>query len=156
MDILPMLRALRRNKLGATLIGLQIALTLAIVSNSLFIIRQYVEHMRVPTGIDEANTFTFSNAWVVAQDDSEPRIKADLAALRALPGVIDAQAMDTYPLSGYGWGVGLKVKRGQTYSNAGANRYYADEHGLSALGLHLIAGRWFTAQEVHGIRLNDT
>ena len=151
-----MLRALRRNKLGATLIGLQIALTLAIVSNSLFIIRQYVEHMQVPTGIDEANTFTFSNAWVVAQDDSEPRIKADLAALRALPGVIDAQAMDTYPLSGYGWGVGLKVQRGQKYSSAGANRYYTDEHGLSALGLHLIAGRWFTAQEVHGIRLNDT
>ena len=51
---------------------------------------------------------------------------------------------------------GLKVQRGQKYSSAGANRYYTDEHGVSALGLHLIAGRWITALQVRGIRLNDS
>jgi putative ABC transport system permease protein len=156
MDILPMLRALRRNKLGATLIALQIALTLAIVSNSLFIIRQYVQHMQVPTGIDEANIFTFSNAYVVEDGHSQARIQADLAALRALPGVIDAEASDTYPLLGYGWGWGLRVRRDQQYSTAGTNRYYVDEHALNAYGLNLMAGRWFTAQEVRPTTLNDS
>jgi putative ABC transport system permease protein len=156
MDIMPMLRALRRNQLGATLIALQIALTLAIVSNSLFIITQYVQHMRTPTGIDEANIFTFSNAWVADQTDLAARIEADLAAMRALPGVIDVEATDTFPLSGYGWGWGLRVRPEQQYPTAGANRYYVDDHALSAYGLQLIAGRWFTPQEVRPTTLNDS
>jgi putative ABC transport system permease protein len=156
MDILPMLRALRRNKLGATLIALQIALTLAIVSNCVFIITQYVQHMRSPTGIDEANIFTLSNAYVVDDGNSQARIQADLAALRGLPGVIDAEGTDTYPLLGYGWGWGLKVRSDQQFSTAGANRYYVDDHALNAYGLNLIAGRWFTAQEVRPTTLNDS
>jgi putative ABC transport system permease protein len=156
MDIMLMLRALRRNKLGATLIALQIALTLAIVSNSLFIITQYVQHMRTPTGIDEANIFTFSNAWVSDQADLTAQIEADLAAMRALPGVIDAEASDTFPLSGYGWGWGVRVRPDQQYPTAGTNRYYVDDHALSAYGLQLIAGRWFTPQEVRPTTLNDS
>jgi len=42
MNILPILRALARSKVGAILIGLQIALTLAIVCNSLSVIQQFV------------------------------------------------------------------------------------------------------------------
>jgi putative ABC transport system permease protein len=156
MDILPILRALRRNKLGATLIALQIALTLAIVSNCVFIITQYVRHMHSPTGIDEANIFTLSNAYVVDDGNSQARIQADLAALRDLPGVIDAEGTDTYPLLGYGWGWGLSVRSEQQYSTAGANRYYVDDHALNAYGLNLIAGRWFTAQEVRPTTLNDS
>jgi putative ABC transport system permease protein len=38
MELVPILSSLRRNKMGAALIGLQIALTLAIVCNALFII----------------------------------------------------------------------------------------------------------------------
>jgi putative ABC transport system permease protein len=156
MDIMLMLRALRRNKLGAALIALQIALTLAIVSNSLFIITQYVRHMRTPTGIDEANIFTFSNAWVSDQADLAAQIEADLAAMRTLPGVIDAEATDTFPLSGYGWGWGVRVRPDQQYPTAGTNRYYVDDHALSAYGLQLIAGRWFTPQEVRPTTLNDS
>jgi putative ABC transport system permease protein len=156
MGILLMLRALRRNKLGATLIALQIALTLAIVSNCVFIIREYVLHMQQPTGIDEANIFTFSNAYVVDDGHSDARIQADLAALRGLPGVIDVEATDTYPLLGYGWGWGLRVRSDQQYSTAGANRYYVDDHALNAYGLNLVAGRWFTAQEVRPTTLNDS
>ena len=40
MDVMPILSALKRNKVGAILIALQLALTLAIVSNALFIISQ--------------------------------------------------------------------------------------------------------------------
>ena len=58
MEILPILRALRRNKAGALLIGLQIALTLAIVCNCLSIIQQYRDQMGRPSGVDEANIVT--------------------------------------------------------------------------------------------------
>ena len=53
MQIHPILAALKRHKAGTILIALQIALTLAIVCNALFIIKQRVTHLSRPTGIDE-------------------------------------------------------------------------------------------------------
>lgn len=155
MDILPILRALRRNKVGAILICLQIALTLAIVSNSLSIIQQRVAQMHRPTGIDEANIFTLSNTWVVDPDDLEARIKADLAAIRSLPGVVDAMATNSYPLRGGGWSWGLSRKPDQKHPTAGTTEYFVDDHGLAAYGIQLAAGRWFTREEVGKMNIND-
>ncbi len=88
MNIPPLLRTLQRNRLGPILIAIQIALTLLIVSNSMLIIQQYLRHMNLPTGIDEANIFTLTNAWLVKPEFLEGRIKGDLAAIRAMPGVV--------------------------------------------------------------------
>ncbi|HEY1900686.1 MAG TPA: FtsX-like permease family protein [Steroidobacteraceae bacterium] len=155
MDILPILRALRRNKVGAILICLQIALTLAIVSNSLSIIQQRIAQMHRPSGIDEANIFTLSNTWVVDPDDLEARIKADLGALRALPGVVDAVATNSYPLRGGGWGWGLSLKPDQKHPTASTTEYFVDDHALAAYGIQLVAGRWFTPDEVGKMHIND-
>ena len=54
MQIKPIIAALRHHKAGTTLIALQIALTLAIVCNALFIIHLRMTHMAQPTGVDEA------------------------------------------------------------------------------------------------------
>jgi putative ABC transport system permease protein len=156
MEMLPILRALRRNKIGALLIGLQIALTLAIVCNCLSIIQQRIGQMQQPTGLDEANIFTLSNAWVVAPDNLEARIRADLAALRSLPDAIDAQATASYPLNGGGFGWGLSLRPDQKFSTAPSTQYFVDDHGLAALGVKLVAGRWFTADEVGRTDINDS
>jgi len=151
MDILPLLRALRQRKLGAILIGLQIALTLAIACNSLFIIQTYVRHMKAPSGIDEANIFTLWNTWLGQPSDVEARIKEDMTALRSLPGVIDAEATSNFPLQGsvmdWDWG-DWSAKRNQKYFHTASALYFVDEHGLAAFGLKLIAGRWFIANEI--------
>jgi len=148
MDILPILAALKRNKIGALLIGMQIALTLAIVCNALFIIQARVERMGRPTGIDEANIFTFTNQWVGKPSDINARLGADLATLRALPGVVDAMASNSFPLSGGGWSTGIDLQPNQKKSTVHTTQYFADEHGLNTLGIKLVAGRWFTADEV--------
>jgi putative ABC transport system permease protein len=155
MNLLLLLRTLQHNKIGPTLIGLQIALTLAIVCNSLFIIQQYARHMRAPTGIDENNIFTLSNSWLTEPDDLEARIKDDLTTLRGLPGVIDAVATNTYPLSGSGSYRSVSVRREQREPTSSANLYFVDEHGLAAYGLHLVAGRWFTADEIAAVLSTD-
>ena len=46
MEILPALKSFRHNKVGALLIVLQIAITLAVMSNCLSIIRDNLAHMR--------------------------------------------------------------------------------------------------------------
>ena len=55
MEIRPILSAMLRNKTGAILVGLQIALTLAVVANSISIIMTRVEKIGRPPGIDSDN-----------------------------------------------------------------------------------------------------
>jgi putative ABC transport system permease protein len=152
MEIVPILSALRRNKAGAMLIALQIALTLAIVCNCLSIIQQYRERMARPSGMDETELFTVRNTWVGQPDDLKSRIAADLAALRSLPGVKDAEATNGFPLGGSGWGVGLNRKPDQRQPSASTTEYLVDEHGLAVFGVKLIAGRWFNADEIKDLR----
>jgi putative ABC transport system permease protein len=156
MEILPIMRSLRRSKIGAVLIALQIALTLAILSNSLSMIQQRVRWMERPSGIDEANIFAFRVAWTEDPADLKARIAADLAALRSLPGVIDAEATNSTPLGGNEWHWPLGTGPNQQELTAYAAIYTVDDHGLAALGLHLIAGRWFKPEEVGEIRDRET
>lgn len=158
-EILPILRTLRRNKIGAVLIGLQIALTLAIISNSLSVIQQRVRWMERPSGMDEANIFTLKNTWEGNPPDLKARIEGDLATLRSLPGVIDAEATNAYPLGGSEWhwplGTSLNPQHEHDFA-AWTAVYCVDDHGLAAYGLNLIAGRWFTPTEVGEIRTHET
>jgi putative ABC transport system permease protein len=155
MEILPILSSLRRNKVGAALIGAQIALTLAIVCNCLSIIQAYRGQMARPSGIDEANIFTANSNWVREPDELKADIVADLAALRSLPGVIDADATSGFPLSGLGAGTGISRKAGQSQADTYTAEYFVDEHGLAAFGVNLIAGRWFTADEISDLRKGE-
>lgn len=148
------LRTLRRSRTGPILIGFQIALTLVIVCNSMFIIQQYLRHMNSPTGIDEANVFTLTNTWL-KPNDLEARIKGDLAAIRAMPGVIDAVATGSYPLAGYGSSVSISPAPGPRQPHAGVHLYSVDEHGLAAYGMNLVAGRWFTSTEVLSVPADE-
>jgi putative ABC transport system permease protein len=148
MEILPILSALRRNRVGAILIGIQIALTLAIVCNCLSIIQDRLARMNRPTGIDEANIFTFDNSWVGQPNDIPSRISADLAALRTLPDVVDASVSNSFPLRGGGWSTGTSLEPNQPQATAHTALYFADDHMLATLGLHLVAGRWFTPDEI--------
>jgi len=155
MDILPVLKSLRHNKVGALLIVLQIAITLAVMSNCLFIIQDNLAHMRRPTGVDEANIFIIGNQWVGKAADLGPRIQADLAAIRSVPGIVEAQGTNSYPLHGGGLSAGLFLKADQKVATAPTAIYLVDEHGLATYGLRLTAGRWCTASEIRELRRYD-
>ena len=148
MEIRPILSAMRRNKVGAILIAVQMAITLAILCNALFIIEQRVALSKRPTGADEANVFVIVNQWVGNPPDASARLQGDLAALRSLPGVLDAFATNTYPLSDSGSTTGLSLHPDQKNATALAAIYFADEHAIAGLGLRLVAGRNFNPADV--------
>ncbi|HME38721.1 MAG TPA: ABC transporter permease [Steroidobacteraceae bacterium] len=148
MELRPILSAMRRNKVGAILIGVQMAITLAILCNALFIIEQRVALSKRPTGTDEANVFVIVNQWVGNPPDLAAKQQGDLAALRALPGVVDAVASNSFPLHNGGSTEGIKLTPDQKNESALTALYFSDEHGLNAFGLKLVAGRNFNADEV--------
>ena len=146
MEVVPILKSLRRNKVGAVLIVLQIALTLAILCNCLSIIQQYRDDAGRPSGMDEADIFTFSNQWVGKPPDLAARIQADLATIRSVPGVVDAELTNSFPLRGGGMGEGLSLMPDQRIPTSPTTIYFVDDHGLATYGLKLTAGRWFAAE----------
>lgn len=154
MHIRPILSAMRRNKVGAFLISLQMAVTLAILGNAGFIVEQRLSQMARPSGIDEPNIFTLKNQWVGQPADLSARMQADLAALRSLPGVVDAYASNSFPMGGDGWSTGVGLHPNQKHSSVRTTLYFADEHSLVTLGTKLIAGRNFSADEINDLAEN--
>jgi putative ABC transport system permease protein len=148
MELGPILSAMRRNKVGALVIVVQTAITLAILCNSLFIIQQRLRLIDRPTGLQEKDIFTIPNQWVGNPPDLPARLQADLAALRALPEVVDAYVSNSYPLSNGGWDDAIMLEPGDAHWVTSGALYFTDEHGLSTLGLKLIAGRNFEAGEI--------
>lgn len=154
MAIHPILAALRRHKTGTILIALQIALTLAIVCNALFIISTQFAQMGRPTGLDERDLLMvtttqagINSGTVDGKATLDASIKTDLTALRQLPDVIDAYETRSLPLSGGLWGLGMrKIPSGPYGSHT--TYFHADEHTLATLRLRLVAGRNFRSDEM--------
>lgn len=144
-----MLRALGRRKFGAFLIVLQIALTIGILANAISIVQQRWAHMRRPSGIDEADIFTMTNQFTGRSSDLSARIQGDLAVLRAIPGVVDAAAMQSFPLRGYGASTPVMLRPAQQQPSANVAAYAATPRAMRTLGVRLVAGREFSPDEVH-------
>jgi putative ABC transport system permease protein len=149
LHIKPILAALKRHKAGTILIVLQIALTLAVVCNALFIIEQRTANVSRPTGMVESNLLTIQNHWAGVDAKTIPALtKADLLALRQLPGVVDATQTESFPLSGHGWMEGVRLDPAAKPRITLATEYFTDDHALVSMGVRLIAGRNFRADEV--------
>jgi putative ABC transport system permease protein len=151
VPVRPILSALTRHKAGVFLIALQVALTLAIVANSIFVISQRIAYISRPSGIDETNIVIVDNRWVGAMtfEQAQSKTAADLAMLRRLPGVADAYADYSFPAAGPWadvWGIDLAAD--QKSPTSFSEPYFVDEHALATYGVRLVAGRNFHADEV--------
>ena len=148
MGIRPILSAMLRNKFGAILIAVQMAVTLAFLSNALTLVEQRLAWSSRPTGLDEANIFVVQSESVEHLSDPKARQSADLAALRSLNGVIDVYAPNDVPMQGGGWAETVTFTADQQTPSAMTAYYFGDEHALNTLGLKLIAGRNFRSDEI--------
>lgn len=148
MEIRPILSAMLRNKTGAVLITLQIAVTLAVVTNAAHIIKQRLDLIGRPTGLDVAHIFQVQSVDFAEHVSFRERVRADLELLRGLPGVRAATAIGSMPLSGGGSATEHYVEAGQDESRVAANYFTIDEQGLETLGVKLVAGRDFRPEDV--------
>jgi putative ABC transport system permease protein len=141
MHLKHILSSLRRSPTGSILVALQIALALAIVVNSLFIVVQRLETLNADHGIDVQNIFTLS--WQVNGDrfNGEATMREDLAILRGLPGVVAATVTNALPLSGGGSSSTLYTEQNEKGKEGQVNVFYTDEQGARTFGVKIAEGR---------------
>jgi len=145
MHIGPLVRAMGRNRTRFALIILEIALTLAIITNCLNIILDQRKGMAKRSGFDDDNLVNvaaapFGTEW---KDQSfvETTVHADLRALQALPGVKNAAA--TYFLPWQGGGSSGTFRTDGFNGKFQAQIYPTTFQLFDTLGVHIIAGRNF-------------
>ncbi|MFL6550425.1 MAG: ABC transporter permease [Povalibacter sp.] len=148
MEFRPILSAMLRNKTGAFLVGLQIALTLAVIANAVFIIMQRVEKIGRPSGIDSANLiFVQSNGFGPDYNHLDT-VRRDLDLLRSIPGVVSASSMSGIPMSGGGRSSNYGVTPDPLKHQTNVNTYDVDQNIIASLGVKLLEGRTFNEQEM--------
>ena len=148
-NIRQVVSALRHNRTGALLVALQIAITLAVLANAVYIVKQRFERTDRPTGFDVENVFAVANAGFAKDFDYVATMREDLAYLRSLPGVIAATASNAVPLGGGSGAMASLATRPNDEKNSIRGGYFeVDEQGLAALGVRLVAGRPFQQSEV--------
>ena len=148
LELGPMIRALMRNKIGALLIALQIALTLTIMVNAIFMMQERNRQMARASGVDEQNTFYLSNTVFGENYPLQSALARDLDQIRKTPGVVAATQINAIPLSGGGWSMGLQTKPGDDVDGTGTAIYFVDTQGIAALGVELLAGENFSESDI--------
>jgi putative ABC transport system permease protein len=143
MEVRPIFSALLRNRAGAILVSLQIAITLAIVVNAIYVTQQRVEKIGRPSGIDDQNIFSFTVTGFEKDFDFQAMVREDMAMLRQMPGVVDAAPIQQVPLSGSGSSTGYYSLPDKKGKESPANYFTTDEHGVTTLGVKLSAGKTF-------------
>ncbi|MEX2132185.1 MAG: FtsX-like permease family protein [Pseudohongiellaceae bacterium] len=148
MEFGPILRAMWRNKLGVLLVTLQVAFTMTIIVNAVFIINERSRLMVRPSGLDEANLFYLQNIGFSADYNESAVVREDLDFLRRYPGIVNATVTNAIPVSGSGSSSALSLEPDDTAPGTFAAYYEVDEQALDTMGLELIAGENFSAAEI--------
>ncbi|MCG8275544.1 FtsX-like permease family protein [Stenotrophomonas sp. NLF4-10] len=147
MEIRPILSTLSRHKTAAALIVLEIALSCAIICNALFIVSQRLETLNLASGIDDDRLIEIGLSGIGQQTDGDARTAEDLASLRAVPGVERVAITNQLPFQNGSWNTSLSLSAEQEVPTLNATQYMVGEGTLATMGLKLIAGRDFNADE---------
>ena len=149
MEIGPILASLRKHRIPALLIVLEIALACAVLCNAVFMIGGQVQQIRLPNAIDEQglSVVTLNGA---DPDRATSEIPRNLDALRRIPGVQAVGVFNTAPLTRNGWNSNFVTRADVKVTEKGSlntNLYLMSQGGDRALGLKLLEGRMFSDED---------
>jgi putative ABC transport system permease protein len=147
MHFLPIVSTLRRHKLAAALIVLEIAITCAIVCNAIFLIGQRLSRMDVPSGIAEDEIVRVQITGISKSADEHAITTQDIAALRAIPGVKFAVATNMIPFGGSSWNTDVSTIADDKDRPINVAFYLGTQDFVETLGVQITSGRDFLPEE---------
>ncbi|WP_286234912.1 ABC transporter permease [Thalassotalea sediminis] len=144
LHISPIFNAMMRNKSSVILIIMQIALTLAIVSNAAFIIKERIDDMNRDSGIPESEIIGVAMYFYDDNVDIAKQLLVDQQKIMEIPGVVEATGINQLPLSGSGdsWGFRNQLE-GEGAISAGAGVFTGNYNITKLFGHEITKGRDF-------------
>jgi putative ABC transport system permease protein len=141
LEIRPLLSALWRSRTGPLLVAVQVAIALAVLVNVAYVIQQRLATAEQPTGIDLQDTFWILSQGYAPDYNQAVTVKADLAYLNSIPGVIAAAISHALPQTWSETDLPFATTPKPGAASEEALVYMMSERGIEALGLKLVAGR---------------
>ncbi len=148
IPVRPIITAMRSHRAAVALLVIEIALTLSVLCNLVFIVKQTAERVEVSTGIDEADIAVIQSIGVIGADNPGT-VGKSIAALQSVPGV-RAAAFGAPPL----WRPALspifiapdaKQPVAQAYQLSGSQGY------SRVMGVTILEGRGIQPEETPSI-----
>lgn len=150
-EMRPIFSVLLRNKTGPLLVALQIAVSLAILVNAIYIVNLRLDSAARPSGLsEEMNLFRvdISNQRPLTHEESIAMQKQETETIRAVPGVVSVARTNSFPLSYSGSNSSARLTLGQTTSTASPAYYVSADSLIKTWGLKLIEGRDFQQDDI--------
>ncbi|TPV94479.1 MAG: FtsX-like permease family protein [Myxococcales bacterium FL481] len=147
MEIRPILLGLRRRRVFALLICLQVALTFTVVNNALFAAAATLKEWNLPSGLNQTDTINIQAHYYTDRENVRAIIDADLKRLAALPGVNGVTPATEIPFDA-GPGTLLYASSAEDAEPTRANVFDGNENFLPTLSIEVLDGRGFHAHEV--------
>ncbi|MDE2427436.1 MAG: FtsX-like permease family protein, partial [Burkholderiales bacterium] len=133
------------------LVAIQIALSLAILVNAIYIVQLRLDLAARPSGIaNEEQVFRLdvsNHRWGGPEDQFAVQ-KQEEATLRAVPGVVSVARTNSSPMSRSGSNTGLAVDRKQATATVISSFYLSPGSLIQTWGLKLVQGRDFLPEEI--------
>jgi len=150
LDLMPILATLRRHKIAAGLIVLEVALACTIVTNALHLIQTRVDYLNTGNGLAESELAVLEvrGSKPIPPERVGGIVAEDLVRLRALPGMKGATSINQIVYGNNSNNSGVTLEPDSKGVRIVASQYAGDDQLLPTLGLKLIEGRNFTADEV--------
>ncbi|PXX42138.1 ABC transporter permease [Undibacterium pigrum] len=158
-EIRPIFSALLRSKTGAILVALQVAISLAILANAVYIVQLRMEVVSRPSGVAEENdlfSINVSNRKLAEHAEQIATQKHDEAIIRGVSGVQDVTRVSQTPLSWSGSSTGVSLDRKQAASSSSVSMYVVSQSVMKLWGLKLTDGRDFNQGEFREIDANTS
>lgn len=155
-QLMPVLKTLWRSKIGPLLVIIQLSLTIAISSNALFFIKNRIDNISRPVGFASDQT---GKLWVKHVGDVDlPQVVArDVERLMRIPGVDAVAPINGVPFSNAGYSTGIYTGHADEEGTRRTQTAVMETNhrAVDALGLRLVEGRSFHAEEVNYFRRVD-
>lgn len=151
MEIRPILSQLMRSKTGPLLVAIQVALSLAILANALYIVHVRVASASRPSGIaaeQDVGTLFERPIRRLPHNEAIARQQQALGALAAIPGVVSVAWTSQMPMARSGSNASVRRRPADNQQVATPSVYFAQGGFVKTLGLNLVEGRDFNESEI--------
>ena len=147
MEIRPILLSMKHNKFLSMVISLQVMLTVTVLALAVSITNQTLSQWNMPSGLDHDNIVSVRTQFFDPTVNLEQAIINDVNRIKKIPGVLSVTPNKEIPFDA-GRPSRVYLDSGEEAEGHNTNFFDMDENGPTVLGLKLIAGRFYQANEV--------